>query len=210
MKEGATTIPMADTATPAGKRITPADILPGAEYAARRVQLRREIVDLKRRRRLEVGPSATLYFECHATMLQQVQEMLHIEKGGAEQLPAELAAYNPLIPQGCELVATVMFEIDDPIRRERFLARIGGVEHTLFIQMGDEKIMGQAEEDQNRTNESGKASAVQFVRFAFTPREIAIFRAGNVPAIVGLSHENYAHMAVMPEAVREELAGDFD
>jgi hypothetical protein len=192
------------------KAITPADILPPAEYAKRRAAIRAEIVQKKKNRRLEVGPFATFYFECFETMLQQVQEMLHIEKGGAAQIADELHAYNPLIPQGNELIATVMFEIDDPVRRGRALARLGGVEDTMFIKLGEEKIKGVAEQDQDRTTAEGKASSVQFVHFRFTREQIAKFRSPGQTIIIGLEHENYAHMAVMPDAVRKELATDFD
>ena len=192
------------------KEITPADILPPAEYAKRRAAMRAEIVAKKKNRRLEVGPVATFYFECYETMLQQVQEMLHIEKGGAAQIADELSAYNPLIPKGSELVATVMFEIDDPVRRARVLGRLGGIEDTMFIKLGEEKVMGVPEPDQDRTNADGKASSVQFVHFPFTRAQIAKFRTAGTTIIVGMEHENYAHMAVMSDAVRQELAGDFD
>jgi hypothetical protein len=192
------------------KEITPADILSPAEYAKRRAAMRAEIVAKKKNRRLEVGPVATFYFECYETMLQQVQEMLHIEKGGAAQIADELAAYNPLIPKGNELVATVMFEIDDPVRRARVLGRLGGIEDTMFIKLGEEKVMGVPEPDQDRTNAEGKASSVQFVHFPFTREQIAKFRTAGTTIIVGMDHENYAHMAVMSDAVRQELAGDFD
>jgi len=195
---------------PRKKKITSADILSPADYAARRTEIRRSIVELKRGRRIEVGPSATFYFECYSTMLQQVQEMLHIEKGGMDQLADELAAYNPLIPQGSELVATVMFEIDDPVRRQRFLSELGGVEHTMFVEVGGEKILGKPEEDQERTNEAGKASSVHFVRFVFNPAQIAAFRSGKTPVVVGMGHPNYSHMAVMPDAMRKDLSADFD
>lgn len=192
------------------KEITPADILPPAEYARRRAAMRAEIVAKKKNRRLEVGPVATFYFECYETMLQQVQEMLHIEKGGAAQIADELSAYNPLIPRGSELVATVMFEIDDPVRRARMLARLGGIENTMFIKVGDDEVKGVAEQDQDRTSAEGKASAVQFVRFPFTRTQIETFRKPGTSVIVGMDHENYAHMAVMPDAVRQELAQDFE
>lgn len=192
------------------KEITPADILPPAEYAKRRAAMRAEIVAKKKNRRLEVGPVATFYFECYETMLQQVQEMLHIEKGGEAQIADELSAYNPLIPKGNELVATVMFEIDDPVRRARMLARLGGIESTMFIKVGEDKVTGQAELDQDRTNAEGKASSVQFVHFPFTSAQIETFRKPGTTVIVGMDHENYAHMAVMPDAVRQELAQDFD
>ena len=192
------------------REITPADILPTAEYAKRRAVMRAEIVAKKKNRRLEVGPFATFYFECYETMLQQVQEMLHIEKGGEAQIADELSAYNPLIPKGNELVATVMFEIDDPVRRGRALGRLGGIENTMFIKLGEDKVMGVAEQDQDRTNEEGKASSVQFVHFPFTRAQIAKFRTAGQTVIVGMEHPNYAHMAVMSDAMRAELAGDFD
>jgi Protein of unknown function (DUF3501) len=192
------------------KQITPADILSVAEYAKRRAAMRAEIVQKKKNRRLEVGPFATFYFESYETMLQQVQEMLHIEKGGEAQIADELSAYNPLIPKGSELVATVMFEIDDPIRRGRALGRLGGIEDTMFIKLGEDKIKGVAEADQDRTTAEGKASSVQFVHFPFTREQIARFSSVGQTIIVGMDHENYAHMAVMPDAMRKELAGDFD
>jgi hypothetical protein len=185
------------------------DILPPNEYAAKRAELRKAVVALKRKRRIEVGPVATFYFECFETMLQQIQEMLHIEKGGEEQIADELRAYNPLIPQGSELTATVMFEIDDPVRRARFLARLGGVENTAFIKLDGEIVKGVPEADQDRTNEEGKASSVQFIHFPFTPEQIALFREKNRQVIIGFSHPEYSHMAVLAEEVRAELAGDF-
>ena len=192
------------------KEITPSDILPLATYATQRAAMRQEIVRRKKNRRLEVGPCATFYFECYETMLQQVQEMLYIEKGGAEQVADELSAYNPLIPKGAELVATVMFEIDDPVRRANVLARLGGVEQTMFIKLGDDKVMGVPEADQERTNEEGKASSVQFVHFPFTAAKIARFKSTGQMIVVGMDHPNYGHMSVMPEAMRAELAQDFD
>jgi hypothetical protein len=189
--------------------ISRADILPPNEYAAKRAELRKAVVALKRRRRVEVGPVATFYFECYETMLQQVQEMLHIEKGGEAQIEDELRAYNPLIPQGSELTATVMFEIDDPVRRGRFLARLGGVEDTAFIKLDGETVKGVAEADQDRTNAEGKASSVQFIHFPFTPRQVAFFREKGRQVIVGFSHPDYSHMAVLSEESRAALAGDF-
>lgn len=191
------------------RKIEPSVIVPLAEYAAQRAERRKRITDLKKNRRLEVGPFATFYFESYDTMLHQVHEMLFIEKGGAEQLPDELAAYNPLIPQGAELVATVMFEIDDPIRRDRVLSGLGGVEHKAFIRVGGDTIRGVAEDDQERSRADGKASSVQFMRFPFTPAQIAAFKDGAGDVIVGFDHPNYGHMAVMPPAVRQALAQDF-
>jgi hypothetical protein len=191
------------------REITPADIMPMADYARQRGELRRGIVARKKLRRMEVGPASTFYFECYETMLQQVQEMLFIEKGGEAQIADELEAYNPLIPNGSELTATVMFEVDDPVRRARFLARIGGVENHMFIRVGAETMRGLPEDDQERTNEEGKASSVHFVHFPFTAEQIKAFRQPNIQVLIGFDHPEYSHMAVMPEAVRHELAGDF-
>lgn len=191
------------------RKIETGAILPPADYLKVRAERRRQMAELKKNRRLEVGPFATCYFESYDTMLHQVHEMLFIEKGGPAQIPDELAAYNPLIPQGHELVATIMFEIDDPLRRARVLGSLGGVERHAFIRVGAETIRGVEEGDQERSREDGKASAVQFVRFAFTPAQIAAFRGGEGDVVVGFDHPNYGHMAVMPRAVRETLAGDF-
>jgi hypothetical protein len=167
-------------------KLTAADIIPYADYAKERVETRKRISTRKQNRRIEVGPNATFYFENRDTMWLQVQEMLHIEKGGAEQLKDELEAYNPLIPNGSELVATFM--IDDPERRKRVLNRLGGIEETAFIQVGDRKIKGAPEADQDRTTADGKASSVQFVHFPFTREDIAAFKAPGASVIVGLGH----------------------
>jgi hypothetical protein len=191
------------------RKIEPSDIIAMADYAKLRADRRRQISEIKKNRRLEVGPFATFYFESFDTMLHQVHEMLFIEKGGAEQLPDELAAYNPLIPSGHELVATVMFEIDDPLRRARVLGMLGGVEHKAFIRVGGETIRGVPEDDQERSREDGKASSVQFVRFPFTAPQIEAFRSSAADIVVGFDHANYGHMAVMPPNVRQALSSDF-
>jgi hypothetical protein len=191
------------------RQIEVSAILPISEYAKVRAERRRQITEIKKNRRLEVGPFATFYFECYETMLHQVHEMLFIEKGGPAQIPDELAAYNPLIPQGSELVATVMFEIDDPVRRARVLGTLGGIEHKAFLRIGGDTIRGVAEEDQERSREDGKASSVQFLRFPFTAAQVAAFRSGAGDVVVGFDHPGYGHMAVMPPAVHQALSGDF-
>ena len=193
----------------AKREITRADIMPIAEYGKIRAERRRAMSAYKRARRMEVGPVATFYFESYETMLHQVHEMLFIEKGGDAQIPDELAAYNPLIPNGRELVATVMFEIDDPARRARMLARLGGVENTGFIEVDGARIQGVPEADADRTNEEGKASSVQFIHFPFTAEQAAAFRKDGARVVLGFTHPNYGHMSVMPEATRQALAGDF-
>ena len=195
----------------AGKReITRGDIIPMEQYAGERKERRRALVQAKRNRRMEVGPVCTFYFENYETMWNQVHEMLFIEKGGEAQVDDELSAYNPLIPKGRELVATVMFEIDDPVRRQALLDKIGGIEETAFIQIGDEVISGRPEEDLDRTSASGKASSVQFIHFPFTDAQVEAFRASGMQVVVGFKHPQYGHMSAMPEDVRAALAEDFD
>lgn len=194
----------------ARRSITRDDILELDAYIAVRKQRRADIVALKKNRRVEIGPHATCYFESFDTMLQQIQEMLYIEKGGDAQLTDELAAYNPLIPQGSELVCTLMFEIDDPDRRARVLGSLSHVDRDVYIQVGDEKVMAVSETDVERTRDDGKASSVHFLHFPFSAAQIAAFRNPEVPVILGVAHENYGHMALLTPAVRAALARDFD
>ena len=192
------------------KEITREDILPFDDYAATRRERKKALMSVKKDRRMEVGPHATFYFENYETMWNQIHEMLYIERGGEDQIPDELAAYNPLIPQGRELVATVMFEIGDPDRRAKVLAGLGGIEETISITVGGEKIMGIAETDVDRTTADGKASSVQFVHFPFNDTQIAAFRADDAEVTIGFGHENYAHAAGMSGPVRAALGKDFD
>jgi hypothetical protein len=184
--------------------------MPPGDYAAIRSDQRKWITGIKRRRRLEVGPFATFYFENYETMRHQVHEMLHIEQGGEAQIPDELAAYNPLIPQGKELVATVMFEVDDPARRASVLGSLGGIEYRAFIEVDGQRIRGEPDPTRENTSPEGKASSVQFLRFPFTDKQIARFKTSGAQVIAGFDHPNYGHMAVLPEPVRAALAEDFD
>jgi hypothetical protein len=189
--------------------ITRADILPVEEFAKIRKEKRQELVGIKKNRRVEVGPVATFYFENYDTMWWQIHEMLFIEKGGEDQIPDELSAYNPLIPNGRELVCTIMFEIDEPVRRANFLARLGGVEETVFLEFAGEKVVGVPEADVDRTSEEGKASSVQFIHFPFTDAQAEKFRAAGTQVVIGFTHPQYSHMAIMQENVRESLGTDF-
>ena len=193
----------------ADRKITRADILSDTEYNARRAELRAASIAQKRDRRMEVGPYATFYFENYQSMWLQVQEMLRIEKGGAGQIDGELEAYNPLIPQGAELIATVMIEIEDADRRDRELRKLGHIEETAFLEIGADRIAGTPTDYEDRTTAEGKTSSVHWLRFTFTPAQIAAFRGGQERIVLGFTHAAYGHMAVMPETVRAALAGDF-
>lgn len=192
------------------RQITREDILPMASYEAERRELRRDLVAKKKFRRQDVGPVCTFYFENYDTMWAQVHEMLYIERGGEEQIADELSAYNPLIPQGRELVATVMFEIDDAQRRKTFLSKLGGIEETAFFEVDGERVVGKPEEDVDRTTADGKASSVQFIHFPFSDVQIAKFKSPGTRVILGFSHPEYGHMTILPEEVRAALSKDFD
>ena len=190
------------------REITRDDIMPMERYGAERKERRAKLVPLKRVRRIEVGPVCMFHFENYETMWHQVHEMLLIEKGGEAQIPDELAAYNPLIPDGRELVATVMFEIEDPVRRAELLAKLGGVEETVFLEISGETIRGRPEEDVDRTSAAGKASSVQFIHFPMTDRQAELFKAKDARVVLGFTHPSYGHMVVLSEASRAALAED--
>jgi hypothetical protein len=191
----------------AERRIAPADILPLAEYEFRRAALKQELLPVKKTRRVEVGPFATFYFENYATMWLQVQEMLRIEKGGAEQLAGELEAYNPLIPQGDELIATLMLEIEEAARRNAVLLTLGGIEETVFMDIGGARIQATPTEYDDRTTPDGKTSSVHWLRFKLTADQIGRFAGARV--VIGIEHRNYGHMAVLSEETKAALAKDF-
>ena len=183
------------------RAITRADILDPEIYARERRELKRKITELKRNRRVEVGPFATFYFENFDTMWHQIHEMLHIERGGEQQIADELAAYNPLIPQGDELISTVMFEIDNAERRAAMLAKLGGVENHIYISVGGERVGGIPDPTRENSSPDGKASAVQFLRFPFTPAQKAKFAAPGAQVLCGIDHPQYGHIAIVPEPV---------
>jgi hypothetical protein len=191
-------------------RILETDILPAETYSRERAERRRALLPIKRSRRIEVGPYATFYFENYDTMLAQVHEMLHIEKGGWEQIAGELEAYNPLIPQGSELIATLMIEIDEPQRRLATLLKLAGIEESVYLMVGSARIAATPTDYQDRTAEDGKTSSVHWVRFSFTPKEIAAFKDPKESVILGLTHPNYGHMAMVTPEARAELAKDFE
>jgi hypothetical protein len=190
--------------------ITFDDLMPMNQYARTRAERRTAMVDLKKNRRVAVGPDATFYFECYETMWHQVHEMLHIERGGMAQIKNDLAAYNPLIPKGKEWVVTLMFEIDEAERRGKFLAGLGGVENTISVRFADHTVSGIPEQDVERTNAEGKASSIQFVRFPFTPDQVKKLRTPGTEVTLAIGHKKYGHMAILPQAVRAALAGDLD
>ena len=191
------------------REVKKSDLIPADEYAKNRKVYRKEIVNYKKDRRVSLGPHANFYFESYQTMKAQIQEMLHIEKGGDEQLKDELAAYNPLIPKGKELVATLMFEIDEPDLRSNFLNKVGGIEKNVYIKINSEKIHGIPEKDVDRTSEEGKASSVQFVHFKFSDDQVEKFKDIKNLIFLGIDHGLYNHMTQMSENTKKSLISDF-
>ena len=191
------------------REIQKEDIMPLDVYIEKRRELRKSIVDYKKNRRIALGPYATFYFESYETMLAQVQEMLYIEKGGDEQLKDELSAYNPLIPNGKELTATLMFEIDNPISRAAFLGKVGGIEETVFMKINGEKIKAVPEEDVDRTSAEGKASSVQFIHFNFTDDQIEKFQSNSSEIELGIDHKEYSHSTILSKENVASLSADF-
>ena len=191
------------------KEIQKSDIIPLDIYTKQRKELRKNIVEFKKNRRISLGPYATFYFESYETMLAQVQEMLYIEKGGDDQLKDELTAYNPLIPNGKELVATLMFEIDNPVSRAAFLSKIGGIEEKVFMKIDGEIVKAIPEEDVDRTSADGKASSVQFIHFKFNDRQIKKFRSKELQVEIGIDHREYSHTTKLTDETLSSLSRDF-
>ena len=192
------------------KLIEKKDLIPEDIYAKSRKQIRKDLVEFKKNRRVALGPYATFYFESFETMLAQVQEMLYIEKGGDEQLKDELIAYNPLVPNGKELTATLMFEIDNPISRSTFLGKVGGIEKKIFMKIDDEVITAISEDDVDSTSAEGKASSVQFIHFKLSDDQINKFKSNNSNIEIGIDHKDYSHTTKLSEDNIKSLSSDFN
>jgi len=192
------------------RQIEKQDLLPSDVYAKSRKQIRKDLVEFKKDRRIALGPYATFYFESFETMVAQVQEMLHIEKGGDEQLKDELTAYNPLVPNGKELIATLMFEIDNPVSRATFLGKVGGIEEKIFMKINNEVVKAMPEDDVDRTSAEGKASSVQFIHFKLNDEQITKFKSGSSSIELGIEHKEYMHTTKLTESNVKSLSADFN
>ena len=178
------------------------------EYAEARPQFRAEVIAHKKPRRVAVNPHATLYFEDFMTMKYQVQEMLRTERiFEAEGIVEEMDAYNPLIPDGTNLKATFMIEYGDVEERREALAKLGGIEDTVWLQAaGGEKVYAVANEDLDRS-EGDKASAVHFLRFELDPESVAAFKA-DAAVTIGIDHEGLAGSVTLTPEQLKSLGAD--
>lgn len=196
--------------SPPKRTIARDDLLSPDAFAAVRDAKYAEIREIKRHRRVAVGPFAGFYFENYATMWWQVQEMLRVEGGGEAQIDDELTAYNPLVPNGRELVATLMFEIPEPVRRDRELARLGGVEDTISLIVAGQASAARPEREVERTTKAGKTSSVHFLHFPLSREQAAAFKQAGAEVQLKFDHPAYRHVAILPEESRAALAADLD
>ena len=193
------------------KKLYREDLYTLEKYAQVRRDFREQVMQHKLNRRIEIGPHITLYFEDRTTIQYQIQEMLRVEKifepAGIQE---ELDAYNPLIPDGTNLKATMMIEYEDPGERAERLGQMVGIERRLWLKAGSlESVAPIADEDLQRATET-KTSAVHFLRFEFTGDMITALRAGAALA-AGVEHEVYSAVVdPVPDNVRQSLVKDFD
>jgi len=180
-------------------------------YARARADMRMRVLEHKKNRKVPLGAHVTLLFEDEQTVRYQIQEMLRIERIFEDEgIEHELDAYNPLIPDGTNLKATMLIEYEDVELRRRELARLVGIEDRVWVRVeGHDKVFAVADEDLERSTEE-KTSAVHFLRFELDAAMIAALKGGAALG-AGVDHDNYTAQAEpLPDAVRDALAADLD
>jgi hypothetical protein len=189
-------------------KLTHADLWKLEDYARERAAFRAKVIAHKKDRTVHLGPHLTLVFEDRMTIQYQVQEMLRIERiFEPDAIAEELASYNPLIPDGSNLKATMLIEYDDVEARKRELEKLRGIEDMIAIEPGRAApTLAISDEDLERSNET-KTSAVHFLRFELAPEGVADLRAG-APLAFSVAHPHYAARAEVPARVRDALVAD--
>jgi Protein of unknown function (DUF3501) len=192
------------------RKLTPDDLLSLEAYHKQRATLRAEVMEHKRPRQVGIGPNVTLYFEDRITMRYQVQEMLRAERiFEAEGIAGELAAYNPLIPDGTNLKATMMLEYPDVAERRDALARLGGIEHRVYVAVGKlGRVFAIADEDLPRS-EADKTAAVHFLRFELDAAMCAALKSG-AELRLGVDHDGYRYEQQGSRELVKSLSADID
>ncbi|MDA0705287.1 MAG: DUF3501 family protein [Proteobacteria bacterium] len=193
------------------QKLTRQDLFSLEQYAEKRAAFRDTVLDHKRNRRLDLGTNAALYFEDRLTMQYQVQEMLRIERiFEAAAINEELAAYNPLIPDGSNWKATFMIEFPEAEERRVMLAELVGIEDCVYLQIGElPRCMAIADEDMDRSDAT-KTSAVHFLRFELSSEHVAALKSGAALA-AGIDHPNYrAEISPVAANIRTSLLADLD
>ncbi len=191
------------------KKVEISEILDIAQYEKVRDQFRRRIIDLKKRRRLAVGPSVTFVFEDHDTVLSQIQEMMRAERiVDEEAIQDEIDTYNQLLPEHNQLAATMFIELRDPGRIDEGINRFLGANtgEVTYLQIGDQRLAGDFAAGQS---DDQRISAVQYVRFHFDDSQREAFVKGTGEIRLVIDHPNYRHSAIIDRVLCQELAGDF-
>jgi len=190
------------------KKVELAEILDIAQYEKVRESYRRRIIELKKRRRVAVGPNVTFVFENHDTVLSQIQEMMRAERlVNDDAIQHEINTYNQLLPDHNELAATMFIELQDQSRIREEITRFHGINagDVTYMEIGDEKLPGIFVAGQS---DDRRISAVQYLRFRFSDRQLEAFTGGTVPAKLVINHPNYRHSTAIEGDTRKELAGD--
>ena len=185
------------------------EILDIAQYEKARDEIRRRIIEMKKNRRLQVGPLVTFVFENHDTVLFQIQEMMRAERTvNDDAIQHEIDTYNQLLPDENELAATMLIELPDAARIREEITKLHGVNtgESTYVRIGDERLPGVFDAGQS---DDRRISAVQYVRFRFSDAQREAFKTGATPARLVINHPNYRHEALITGAVRGELAEDF-
>ena len=185
------------------------DLFSLEEYAEQRANIRKNVMDVKKNREVSLGEHIRLLFENHQTVQYQIQEMLRIEKiFEAAGIQEELDVYNPLIPDGTNLKATMMIEYTDVVERTKALSNLIGIEKSIYFQVGNhQNVYAICNEDLERETDE-KTSSVHFMRFEFDQTMIAdFFKGTNVK--IGASHPNYDCEIILEKKAQDELSQDF-
>ena len=191
-------------------KLKPEDLLSLEAYHKQRAEFRARVLAHKRLRQVAVGPNLTLYFEDRLTMQYQVQEMLRAERiFESDAIAEELASYNPLIPDGTNLKATMMLEYPDVAERRAALEKLAGIENGIYVEVADlGRVLAHADEDLPRSNEA-KTAAVHFLRFELDGAMRAQLKTG-AQLRIGVEHPGYPHEVVASADVARTLAADLD
>ena len=185
------------------------DILDLRAYERIRDERREEIIEIKRRRRVQLGTVVTLMFENRATMQSQIHEMMRAEKVVRdEQILEELHAYNPLIPEAGQLSATLFIELTTPEQMLEWLPKLVNIESSIGIRLSDgSTVMSITEEGHADTlTRDNVTAAVHYIRFEFTPQQVEAFASGEVEILC--VHPAYVEVAILPQFVSDELLTD--
>ncbi len=190
------------------RKLERSDVWPLSEYERRREDFRHRIIESKKRRRVQVGPLLSFVFENRETVLFQVQEMLRAEQvTDPERIQEEVDIYNTMLPDPGELSATLFIEVTDPDRLVEELVRLQGLDQSVYLEIGGERVQGTFEE--GRTREAAM-STVQYVRFHLNPAQVEALCSGRDSVVLAVYQPDYRERSILPPETRQSLAGDLE